>query len=219
MKTRFIAVFSLVAALLMLQGMTVSAQTAPAVNENLYPETWVQYAPIAIDICLPLTGVQSRSNFATRLTKATMAYGIMTAVVRITKDVVEEQRPDGSAWNSFPSGHTATAFTGAELMRQDYGWGWGTAAYASGVYVAAMRVVHERHWWWDTCAGAAVGIGSSLAAQALTPAIVNHIVNPAVKWCASLLGIPASGVVESVSIAPAIDPISGVTTASICIGF
>lgn len=219
MKTRFTAVFSLVAALLMLQGMTVSAQTAPAVNENLYPETWVQYAPVAIDICLPLTGVQSRSNFATRLTKATMAYGIMTAVVRITKDVVEEQRPDGSAWNSFPSGHTATAFTGAELMRQDYSFGWGAAAYASGVYVATMRVVHRRHWWWDTCAGAAVGIGSSLAAQALTPAVMEHIVNPVTEWCASALGISRTPRLESMSLAPGFDPISGASTARLCITF
>lgn len=219
MKTRFTAVFSLVAALLMLQGMTVSAQTAPAVNENLYAETWVQYVPVFLDVSLPLAGVKSQTDFTTRFTKAVLSYGIMNAVVRITKNVVDEQRPDGSAWNSFPSGHTATAFTGAELMRQDYGWGWGTAAYASGVYVAAMRVVHKRHWWWDTCAGAAVGIGSSLAAEALTPAIVDYIVNPAINWCASLLGIPASPLAESISIAPAIDPVSGIATASICIGF
>lgn len=29
-------------------------------------------------------------------------------------------RPDGSAKNYFPSGHTATAFMGAELLRKEY---------------------------------------------------------------------------------------------------
>ena len=30
------------------------------------------------------------------------------------------ERPDGSSRNSFPSGHTATAFMGAEFFRKEY---------------------------------------------------------------------------------------------------
>ena len=63
--------------------------------------------------------------------------------------------------NSFPSGHTFTAFTGAEILRREYGeeYPWiAVAGYAVAVTVAAMRVYNNRHWLGDVCAGAGLGI-------------------------------------------------------------
>lgn len=186
------------------------------VKETRYPETWVQYAPVTMDILLPVVGVKSDSDLKTRVTKAVLAYAISAAVSRTGKILVNEQRPDGSAHNSFPSGHTATAFTGAELLRQDCGSLWGISGYAAGVYTASMRVVHKRHFWWDTAAGAAVGVGSAIAAKALTPIVVEHVVDPVLDWM-----FPGRSDRESNSFAftPTVDPLSGAKMMSFVLVF
>ena len=62
---------------------------------------------------------------------------------------------------SFPSGHTATAFTGAELVRSEYGLGIGIAAYGVAAGVALLRLYNERHWVGDVLFGAGIGILSA----------------------------------------------------------
>jgi membrane-associated phospholipid phosphatase len=44
----------------------------------------------------------------------------MSGSVLGLKSLAKVERPDGSANNSFPSGHTATAFCGAEFLWQEY---------------------------------------------------------------------------------------------------
>ena len=81
-------------------------------------------------------------------------------------------RPDGSANNSFPSGHTATTFMGAELVRIEYGdespW-YSVGAYAVATTVGVLRVYNERHWFTDVFAGAGVGILSARIGHWLLP--------------------------------------------------
>jgi membrane-associated phospholipid phosphatase len=48
------------------------------------------------------------------------AYIIMGSSVTILKNTSKVARPDGSDTKSFPSGHTATAFMGAEFLYQEY---------------------------------------------------------------------------------------------------
>ena len=70
-------------------------------------------------------------------------------------------RPDGSACNSFPSGHTFVAFTGAEIIRREYGkeYPWiAVAGYTVAVLVGAMRIYNNRHWAGDVLAGAGLGM-------------------------------------------------------------
>ena len=76
------------------------------------------------------------------------------------KYAVAEQRPNGGQ-HSFPSGHTASAFMGAEFIRKEYGWLWGAPAYAAAGYVGWSRVASHNHWPRDVYAGAAVGILSN----------------------------------------------------------
>ena len=116
-----------------------------------------------------------------------------------------EERPDGSAFNSFPSGHSATAFMGAELVRHEYGWGWGGAAYALATSVAVLRVVHQRHWWWDTLAGAGVGILSANIGYWLMEPVEN------------LLGI--SKPAGQIALCPTVDPMSGAVCATFAMRF
>ena len=98
----------------------------------------------------------------------------MGVTVNVTKNLTKVERPDGSARNSFPSGHTATAFMGAELLRREY-WNvspWiGIAGYAVAAGTGFFRIYNNRHWLTDVLAGAGVGILSVQAAYWLYPAI------------------------------------------------
>jgi len=80
--------------------------------------------------------------------------GITTGVLKYT---VNETRPNGGA-HSFPSGHASAAFTGAEFIRKEYGWGWGVPAYVAASFVAWSRVEADKHYTHDVLAGAAIGI-------------------------------------------------------------
>lgn len=73
-------------------------------------------------------------------------------------------RPDNSRYNSFPSGHTFVVFTGAEILRREYGedYPWiAVAGYTVAIIVGAMRIYNNRHWLGDVCAGAGLGILST----------------------------------------------------------
>lgn len=85
----------------------------------------------------------------------------MAGVTLLLKYTVKEERPDHSNRRSFPSGHTAVAFTNATFLQRRYGWKLGVPAYAVATYVGWGRVFSRKHHWWDVLAGAAIGVGAA----------------------------------------------------------
>lgn len=120
-------------------------------------DDYIQYVPIAAHLLLGL-GVPCRHNVYERFVVSFTSNLFMFSVTKSVKAIVKEGRPDSGKKNSFFSGHTATAFTGAELVRIEYGWGYGAAAYAMAATTAYLRVYNKRHWVGDVLAGAGVGI-------------------------------------------------------------
>lgn len=134
-------------------------------------ENAFQYVPVGAYAALGFVpGVKHTHHFGDRLMAGATAYVLMTAVCQGTKHLVGEKRPDSSGHNSFPSGHTATAFCGAELCRMEYGNAYGAAAYAFAVTTGVMRVVNNRHWCNDVLAGAGIGFLAAHAGYWLLPA-------------------------------------------------
>ncbi len=78
------------------------------------------------------------------------------------KQVVHEQRPDGSGNDSFPSGHTAFSFAAAASMQRRYGWEVGLPATLVATLVGVARVKADKHHWYDVVAGAAIGEASGV---------------------------------------------------------
>ena len=74
-------------------------------------------------------------------------------------------RPDGSDNKSFPSAHTAVAFSAAAFIDRRYGEQYGAWAPAALYGVAALtgvaRVEAKKHHWGDVLAGGAMGYGAS----------------------------------------------------------
>lgn len=139
------------------------AQYGPKTIDN-----WIQYAPVAAYVAMGAFGIGEHS-FPEILCAGATAYATMGVVVNAIKYTVCELRPDGSTRNSFPSGHSATAFMGAELVRLEYG-GWaGVGAYTVATATAALRVYNNRHWFNDLLGGAAIGIVSANVGYWLLP--------------------------------------------------
>lgn len=132
-------------------------------------DDYIQYLPVAAYLGLGFTRLPSRGDHIDRVMAGVTAYAMMAIVVNVTKYCVREMRPDGSRRNSFPSGHSATVFTGAELMRLEYGNYIGIAGYAVACTVGFMRMYNDRHWLNDVLAGAGIGILAARAAYWLLP--------------------------------------------------
>jgi membrane-associated phospholipid phosphatase len=90
-----------------------------------------------------------------------LAYGSTMAVVYILKPLVDRTRPNGGS-QSFPSGHTASAFAGAAFVQMRYGWKLGLPCYAAAAFVGYSRVESKNHYTSDVVAGGALGIGANL---------------------------------------------------------
>ena len=81
------------------------------------------------------------------------------------KAVVHAERPDGSGDDSFPSGHTSSAFWGASFLHYRYGWRYGLPAYALATLVGASRIEANKHLLPDVLASVAI---ANLSAYLLT---------------------------------------------------
>ena len=171
-----------------------------------------QYVPSALHLGLGLAGVESKRPFADRVIESAIAHSISIGVGYIIKYSFKVQRPDGG-WKSFPSGHTLMAFTGAELMRLDYGNGWGAGGYVFSSAVAASRLAAGRHWLSDVLAGAGLGILSAHAGLWLLKPVKDLLGLPEFSWD----GLSKRPV--NIALMPGADPLSGAPTASIAVAF
>jgi len=86
------------------------------------------------------------------LTTVGLTYGIKAAV--------KHDGPNGHT-RSFPSGHTATAFSGASFLHKRYGWQLGLPAYAAATFVGWSRIDSDDHDSADVLAGAAISLTST----------------------------------------------------------
>lgn len=128
-----------------------------------------QYVPLAATVGLDFCGVEAKHTLRERICLAATSFAALTATAGALKLTVSERRPDHSDYRSFPSGHAARAFAGAELVRSEYGWAWGIGAYALATGVGVLRITGDHHYTHDVLAGAAIGIASSRLAYWLLP--------------------------------------------------
>lgn len=138
-------------------------------RNDLYPnlsyefDDFLQYAPAGVMLGMKAFGYESRTGWGRLIVSDAFSVGIMASVVNGLKYTVRRPRPDGSSFNSFPSGHTATAFMTATMLHKEYGWRspwFSIASYSAATFTGFSRLLNNRHWMSDIVAGAAIGIGS-----------------------------------------------------------
>lgn len=138
----------------------------------------LQTAPGITMLALNVFGVKGRHNVADQAGMLLLSNIILNTTVYTVKKATRQMRPDGSSYSSFPSGHTAESFAGAELLRLEYGsvspW-YAIAGYAAAATTGYLRMYNNRHWFSDVVAGAGVGMASSELAYWLYPILKNAI--------------------------------------------
>jgi membrane-associated phospholipid phosphatase len=141
-------------------------------------DDYAQYSPFLAVYALNALGIQGKNSFKDRTIVLTTAYLIMGGAVNIIKKTSKVKRPDGSDTNSFPSGHTATAFMGAEFLYQEYRnvsvW-YGIIGYVVAAGTGFFRMSNEKHWLTDVATGAGIGILSTKIAYWIHPLIKKTI--------------------------------------------
>lgn len=156
------------------QNREIREELQENIDRKFTIDDFSQYAPIAAVYGLKLCGIKGKHGYGDMTVILGTACTLMGAAVYTMKNVTKVERPDGSARNSFPSGHTATAFMGAELLRREYRdvspW-IGVAGYAVAAGTGFFRMYNNRHWLTDVIAGAGIGILSVQAAYWLYPVI------------------------------------------------
>lgn len=142
------------------------------IDEKFTIDDISQYVPAVSVYALNAFGVKGKHNFKDRTIILGTAYVIMSGTVFGLKKWTKVERPDGSSNNSFPSGHTANAFMGAEFLYQEYKdvspW-YGIAGYVVATGTGLFRMYNNRHWFSDVVAGAGFGILSTKVAYWIYP--------------------------------------------------
>lgn len=125
----------------------------------------LQYLPAAGVYAFKFLGMPSAHSYGGISLRLATTYASVAALTLSGKYLlVHRDRPDGSASNSFPSGHTATAFAGAEVLRLEYRQSSPLPAilgYTAATLTGALRIYNNRHWLSDVLAGAGIGILSA----------------------------------------------------------
>ena len=134
-------------------------------------DDYLQFFGPVVVVGLKMGGVEGRSDWPRLMSSSLMSYAIMAGLVNGIKYTAKEMRPDGSTANSWPSGHTATAFVGASILHKEYGltrspW-YSVAGYGVAMATGVMRVLNNRHWISDVMSGAGIGIMSTELGYAL----------------------------------------------------
>ena len=123
-------------------------------------DNFLQYSPAALAVGLKAFGYKGRSAWGRFLVSGALSTAIMAATVNALKYSARVTRPDNSKRNSFPSGHTATAFMAATILHKEYGqtrslW-FSAGGYAAATVTGLMRIVNNRHWASDVLMGGLV---------------------------------------------------------------
>lgn len=137
-------------------------------------DDYTQFAPAVTVYGLDLLGIKAKHDIRDRIIIMATSHIIMGGIVQTMKSTINVQRPDGSNYNSFPSGHTATAFVGAHILFKEYKeispW-IGVSGYAVAAGTGLLRVTNRKHWLSDVSAGAGIGILSAELGYLLLPVV------------------------------------------------
>jgi len=154
------------------QNREVRDELQENIDHRVSIDDITQFAPAVTMYGLGMSGLKGKHSILDQTIILGTAYALMGLSVNTLKYSTKVMRPDGSSVNSFPSGHTATAFVGAEMLRREY-WDvspWiGITGYVIATGTGFLRMYNNRHWLTDVIAGAGIGILSVDASYWLYP--------------------------------------------------
>lgn len=117
-------------------------------------------------------GFKPKNDFKQQTINIIVANAIDAAIFTTLKYTVKEERPDQSDDLSFPSGHTAIAFTNASLLYYEYKdsnlW-YASSGFLFAAATGVLRIANNKHYTSDVLAGAGIGLASGLVVSYWNP--------------------------------------------------
>lgn len=158
-------------------NLIIRNEVTEDIDKKISVDDFSQYIPALAVYGLNNIGIEGKNNLKDRsIILGTSMVLVFTSVTAL-KYITNVERPDGTSY-AFPSGHTATAFAGAEFLWQEYKdksiW-YGISGYAIATATGIIRITNNKHWLTDVAAGAGIGILSTKIAYWLNPYIKRKI--------------------------------------------
>lgn len=127
-------------------------------------DNYLQFAPGVAVFGLKALGVKSRSDLLNQSIILAKSELLQLALVQSLKSLSHINRPNGTGYQSMPSGHTTQAFQLAAMLDMEYHEDspWiGVGGYAVASATGALRMFNNKHWISDVMVGAGIGIFST----------------------------------------------------------
>lgn len=138
-------------------------------HHRIKVDEYLRYLPTVTNLALRFSGKQGTMTESDRFMARITSLAVMYTLTQGIKHIVHRTRPDGSDDHSFPSGHVASTFLSAEMLRINYGNWWGAVGYTAATSVAFLRLYNNRHWFSDIIGGAGIAILSARISYWLIP--------------------------------------------------
>lgn len=124
-------------------------------------DNYLQFVPVAQIYLGKTFGFKPKNDFQHQTYNIVLANLIMGTVVLTLKNSTNQERPDQSDNLSFPSGHTANAFTNAALLYYEYKdsnmW-YASSGFLFATATGILRIANNKHYTSDVLAGAGIGL-------------------------------------------------------------
>lgn len=138
-----------------------------AAGKNFYVkiDDYTRYVPIVQMYSADLLGIKSKNHWFDQTKNLMLSTLLANATTSILKKEIFKQRPgESNHANSFPSGHTTTAFATASVLYEEFIDSSPTLAYSGYIFAvttASLRMLNNKHYLSDVLAGAGIGILST----------------------------------------------------------
>jgi membrane-associated phospholipid phosphatase len=124
-----------------------------------------KWLPAFFVLIADATGVKTKNHFIQKVILLALSEVILNSIVQPFKKLVYRRRPGSFfKFNSFPSSHTATSFSGAVILHEEtkeHSFALSLTGYPVAIITAALRLYKRKHWFSDIIAGAIIGIASA----------------------------------------------------------
>ena len=130
-------------------------------------DNYLQFSPLLLLYGFEAFHMQPKTSIKNRTAIMLKSELIMVTSVMLLKNTISDLRPDNSARNSFPSGHTAQAFAAAAMLSEEYGYRYKWVPYLSyglAGSVGMLRMANNKHYLSDVLVAAGLGILSTKVA-------------------------------------------------------